>query len=80
MPILLLPPMLLLAYVAFVVGLYMLVWQQLSAVLSPVSLLQSAPATGFSAFRPQRYMPAVLQAAGNISWTGFMPSLPDWDQ
>lgn len=80
MPILLVPLLLPVAFAAFVIGLYMLVMQALGPVLSPVSLFQSTPSTGFTAFNPRRYMPAVLAGAMQISWTGFMPSLPDWDQ
>lgn len=80
MPILLVPVLLPIAFAAFVVGLWMIVMQVLRPVLSPVSLFQSHPSTGFTAFNPRRYMPAVIAGTMQISWSGFMPSLPDWDQ
>jgi hypothetical protein len=48
--------------------------------LSPQSLLLSSPATGFTAFNPQSYLPSVLQLVGNLEWSALIPSLPDWDQ
>jgi hypothetical protein len=48
--------------------------------LSPQSLLLSTPALGLTAFNPTSYLPSVLQLVGNLEWSAFMPSLPDWDQ
>lgn len=50
------------------------------APTSAVALFQSTPATGFTAFDPSHYLPAVLQINNFLDWSTLIPSLPDWDQ